>query len=219
MGKLDNYTSKAPDIVGSTTINHAARVLMGINCSEYVMLDHIARTDAKGKQADTLSVYIATGFTESEAKRVFDSLVLKGFLHLVGEDFMLTDKWESAFPDLNKEFDQFFWFENLKPAWTGTKKKALEYYAKLRKSYSRDFLHTQRNNYFEFLKLQAQLKKFDQQRMMAQVFLNPSNERYMEDYADYIVQLKAKYGDPNEVKPSPISRDDVMKEYGKDNNK
>lgn len=218
MTKLDNYKSKPPAIIGSTTINHAARVRLGLNCSEYVMLDHMAKKDEKGGQADTLTVYLNTGFTIDEASRLFRSLIAKGFVMVTGDDFTLTSKWADAFPDIDKEFEACFWTKDGKVAWTGTKKKALEYYYKLRKKYSRDFLVEQRDNYFEFLKLQKKLRNFDQQKLMCQVFLNPANERFNEDYADYIKQLKAHYGDPDAVKPAPITKEDVMNQYGKNNN-
>lgn len=219
MSKLDSYKSKAPDIVGSTTINHAARVKLGLTCSEYVILDHLFRQETKEKMADTLTTYIKTGFEVQEAHALFNALVIKGFIYINGPDsFELTDKWREAFPDIELEFENCFWLENGKVAWTGTKKKALEHYIRIRQKYSKDFIVTQRTNYFEFLKLQKQLRNFDQQKLMAQVFLNPSTERFCEDYADYNRQLKEKYGNPDKVKPNPISREEVMNQYGKDNN-
>jgi len=220
MTNLQNYKSQAPAVIGSTTINHAARLRLGLNCSEYVLLDHMSRKEDKGSQADTLTVFIQTGFTNEETARLFKSLVGKGFVRLKSNsDFELTTKWEEAFPDMDKEFDAYMWYDNGKVAWTGTKKKAMEYYVKLRKKYSREFLFNQRNNYFEFLRLQKKLRNFDQQRLMCQVFLNPANERFNEDYADYIVQIKARYGDPDEVKPKAITKEEILKQYGKDNNK
>lgn len=222
MTKLSDYKSKAPDIIGSTTINHGARVRLGLNCSEYVFLDHLTKKDQKGSIADTLSVYINTGFGESETKALFRSLIAKGFIVPDGQYYNITSKWEEAFPDLDREFESHFWLEVIeghkKVAWTGAKKKAMEYYIRLRKKYSRDFIVTQRDNYFKFLDLQKKLRNFDQQRLMCQVFLNPATERYMEDYEDYIKQLKAKYGDPDVVKADPVTRDQVNQMYGKDNN-
>jgi hypothetical protein len=218
MGNLDNYKSKTPAIIGSTTINHSARVRLGLNCSEYVFMDHLSKKNEKGSQADTLTVYISTGFAIGEMEVLFKSLIAKGFILPKGNDFELTMKWEEGFTSIEKEFDNLFWKIEGKVVWTGTRKKALEYYIKLRKSYSAEFLMDQRNKYFNFLELQKNLRKFDQQKVMCQVFLNPSNERYMEDYGDYIEQLYKKYGRPDNVKPEPVTRADIAKAYGKDNN-
>lgn len=219
MTKLETYVSKAPVIIGSTTINHEARIRLSLNCSEYCLLDHLSRKTEKGDQADTLTIYINTGFTVKETQILLNSLVLKGFVRIESETgkYSLTTKWEEAFPDIEKEFDNIFWRTDRKVVWTGTKKKALEYYVKTRKKYSAVFLMDQRNNYFNYLKLQKELRNFDQQKMMCQVFLNPANERFLEDYLEYIKELVRKYGKQEEQKIEPITREQVMEAYGKDN--
>jgi hypothetical protein len=219
MDKLDSYKSKAPAIIGSTTINHEARIRLGLNCSEYCLLDHLTRQEDKGQHADMLTIYINTGFTMAEVEKLFGTLVLKGFARVDNGKYILTKKWEEGFADIENEFDNMFWKIDNKVVWTGTRKKALEYYVKLRKRYSSEFLMTQRNNYFNFLLLQKQLTRFDQQKMMCQVFLNPMTERFNEDYAEYIVQLKNKYGVTDKPKPEPLTREAVNAAYGKNNNK
>lgn len=219
MGKLETYQSKAPVIIGSTTINHEARVRMALNCSEYCLLDHLARKTEKGDQADALTIYINTGITVKETQAILGNLVLKGFARIDNGKYSLTNKWYEAFPDIEKEFDNNFWRINREVVWTGTKKKALEYYIRLRKRYSSVFLMEQRNNYFNYLKLQKELRKFDQQKVMCQVFLNPANERFLEDYQGYTNELIKKYGKQEEQKTEPISREKVMEAYGKNNNK
>jgi hypothetical protein len=178
----------------------------------------LSRKTEKGDQADTLTIYISTGFTVKETQALLGSLVLKGFVRIDNDKYSLTDKWENAFPDIEKEFDNNFWRVDRKVAWNGTRKKALEYYIRLRHRYSSVFLMDQRNNYFNFLVLQKKLTGFDQQKQMCQVFLNPANERFLEDYLRYIEELKAKYGDPDEPKTEPVTREQVMEAYGKNNN-
>ena len=219
MTKLDTYQSKAPVIIGSTTINHETRVRLGLNCSEYCLLDHLSRKEEKGDQADTLTTFINTGFTVKETQILFGALVIKGFVRIDGNKYILTDKWAEAFPDMDKEFDNNFWRVDRKVSWTGTRRKALEYYVKLRKRYSSEFLMTQRNDYFNFLEIQKKLTKFDQQKMMCQVFLNPANERFLEDYKRYIIDIRNKYEPKEEQKAVPVTREQVMAQYGKDNNK
>jgi hypothetical protein len=184
----------------------------------------MSRKQDKNELADTLTTYVNTGFSLENQGMILKGLVAKGYIMILPENkYKITDKWYDAFPNIEKEFNQYFWIEidehgNARSAWTGTKKKALEYYIKLRKKYSRDYLSTQRANYFEYLKLENQ-RGFARQRMMAQVFLNPGNERFAEDYADYTEQLRIKLG----IKPAtqtnnPITIDKVREAYGKNNN-
>lgn len=215
---IKEYKSKAPDIVGSTTLNHSARVKLGLNCSEYVLMDHISRKNDSGSVVDTLTVYIATGFGFEETKRLLSSLIVKGFLiPKNGDDFDVTFKWHDGFANIDKEFEFKFWTKDGKVQWTGTKKKALEYYVKVRKQYSVDFLVKQRDDYFKFLELQLKYRNFDQQRVMCQVFLNPANERFLENYESYVQQLEEKYA-PAKTEIKPVTKADIMSQYGKNNN-
>ena len=224
MGKIADYRSSPPKITGSSTINHEIRVILQLTCSEYVLLSYMSKEQEKGQMADTLSVYINTGFIEQNQELLLKSLIVKGFIRIEpNQVFKVTSKWYDAIPNLDKEFD-LFWFEmkNDKriPAWTGTKKKAIEYWHKLRKKYSFDYLMLQRTNYFEYLALENK-RGFDRQRMMCQVFLNPANERYAEDYADYAKQLRIKLGiDVPETKKEEVLTEEKRKEfYAKNNNK
>ena len=231
---MKEFRSSPPKIIGSTTINHEIRVKLGLNCSEYCMLDHLSKKEDKGQLADTLSVYIHTGFAEEAQTAILKSLMLKAMVAITSDaggrdqDIVVSNKWYDAFPDLNKEFDQF-WFEVIpdkqnpnhlirQMAWTGTKKKAIEYWHKLRKKYSFDYMMAQRAAYFEYLELENK-RGFARQRMMCQVFLNPMNERYAEDYSDYANQLRKKLGlnAPADQKNQPLTMDKLKEAYGKDN--
>jgi hypothetical protein len=220
MASLDSYKSKAPAIVGSTTINHAARVSLGLNCSEYAFLDHMARKQDKGEVADTLSTYIQTGFSPDNQQQILKGLILKGFIIIKGDECIVTSKWMDGFADIEKEFDEFFWKEDGKVAWPGVRKKALEYYIKVRRKYSRDFLSDQRRYYFEYLILEHK-NGFARQKLMAQVFLNPENERYLEDWQKYRNDLKEKLGmnRPAENAVKPVTREEVNKAYAKEASK
>jgi hypothetical protein len=216
MGKLEEYKSKAPDIVGSSTINHAARVKLGLTCSQYCFLDflHRRQENPTGNQ----SIWINLGFGEREIEQLTKECIQRGYVLLNDTGFVLTGKWNDAFTSSEKEFEEF-WHETVENkrsvAWTGTKKKALEYWVKLRKKHSFDFMMKQRNDYFQFLRLQKKFRKFDQQRLMCQVFLNPANERYMENYEDYVMQLLKHYGDPEQQKIKPVTKEEILSQYRK----
>lgn len=223
MTKLEEYRSEVPAIIGSSTINHAARVKLGLNCSEYCFVDLIARMQDSGKHIYFDDIHAHLGFNRDESNILMKSLMAKSFIVILsgidGRDaeFKLTSKWAEGFANIDKEFDELFWKKDGKVCWTGTRKKALEYWVRIRKRHTLDFLISQRNKYFEFLELQKKYRGFDQQKVMCQVFLNPANERYLEDYTDYVKQLKATYA-PSKVEVKPVTKEDILKAYGKDNN-
>jgi len=226
MTKLSDYKSKPLPIIGSTTINHASRVALQLNCSEYVLLDCLARIQEKGLvlYPDTTDIYLKTGFDLRSQEIILKALMSKAFIIVVTDKngkprLTVTDKWMNASADIEKEFDAHFWKVNGSVAWTGTRKKSLELYVKLRKKYSKEILVEQRNYYFEYLKLEEK-NGFARQKMMCQVFLNPANERFLEDYKDYANQIRKKLGLlPDTDNTQPITRDDVNKAYGKNSNK
>ena len=140
MNKLSDYKSKIPAVVGSTTINHASRIRLSLNCSEYVMLDYLARCQTKGIQVDSISIYIHTGFSIEAQEAIMRALMVNAWIYIKNEEhgkplLMVSDRWMDSAVDIEKEFDKHFWKENDKVVWTGTRKKALEYYIRLRKKY------------------------------------------------------------------------------------
>lgn len=217
MTKLEDYKSSAPAITGSSTINHAARVKLGLNCSEYCLLDFMSRREESKHEMDSTDVYTHLGFSTIEIQAMLRMLITKGFIRADDYKYTMTDKWSNGFADIEKEFDNLFWRKDGKVCWTGTRKKALEYWIRIRKKHSMVFLVSQRDKYFEFLELQKKFRGFDQQKVMCQVFLNPANERYLEDYTDYVDQLKAKYAPPV-AETKPVTKEDILKAYAKDNN-
>ncbi len=180
--KIIEMKVKLPSILGSTTINHAARIQLGLNASEYVLMDYIYRCVQKKKEMEVTETYRQTGFATDQQEILLRGLVMKGF---VWPDQVsppkITSKWESAFADMKAEFDNLFWRMNGKVYFPGSNKKAFELYYKLRKQYSRDFLINQRNQYARFLNMQEK-NGFDQAKMMAERWLNPKNENYLIDW-------------------------------------
>ncbi len=193
--KITEIKVKLPSILGSTTINHAARIQLNLNASEYILMDYIYRCVQKKKEMEITETYRQTGFTVEQQEILLRSLVMKGF---VWPDQVsppkITSKWESAFADLKTEFDNLFWKKKDKEGinkvyFPGSNKKAFELYYKLRKQYSRDFLIDQRNQYAEFLEMQAK-NGFDQAKMMAERWLNPKNENYLTDWKTLADEVK-----------------------------
>lgn len=183
---------KKPTILGSTTINHAARIELDLTCSDYVLMDYIYRAIRDKKPLDTLEIYRQTGFEEQAVGVILNNLVLKGFV--VNERCNLpkiTDKWASAFTNLTTEFEELFWRKNGKVFFTGSKKKSYEFYSKLRKKYSKDFLVKQRDAYADYLEMEHKTG-FDRSVMMAERWLHPSNEYYLSDWSSQANLIREK---------------------------
>jgi hypothetical protein len=171
-----------PRISGSSTINHQVRVELGLNCSEYVLMDYIYQKVQKKEEMNVLATYVRLGLTDEEQTRLLKSLVHKGFVLPIEESPpVITDKWISSFKDLETEFNEHFWKLDGRTFWTGSKKKAKEWYIKLRKKYSKEFLTGQRDHYAKMLHY-CHLEGFNRDVMMAERWLNPKNEYYLSDW-------------------------------------
>jgi hypothetical protein len=219
---LKDFKSEMPKVHGRTTINHEARMQLMINCSEYVFMDWLHRAfQNKMKEPDVIDCYVKTGFTSDQQQRLMKSLIQKGFLSPTDNDSpTMTQKWNSAFADLDKEFDEFFWVKNFKVCWTGSKPIAKKLYVQLRRNVSREFLMHQRNTYFAYLECEAKLG-FARQKMMATVFLGKA-ERYNEDWESQLQECRKRLNKITEELDKrkdikPVSKDEVDKLYGKDN--
>lgn len=179
---MDHVVQK-PDITGSTTINHAARVVLGLNCSEYVLMSYIAHCVKNQKPLESTEVYVKTGFSEEESLAIVRGLVQKGFVMLRDSPIPdITSKWESAFINIEDEFENLFWKKDGKVVWTGSSRKmSLTFYIKARKRYSKDILISNRNDYIEYLEWEHK-KGFNRQIMGCEKYLNEKNEYYLVDW-------------------------------------
>jgi hypothetical protein len=156
--------------------------------------------------------YISVGFKADEVSTIMQSLIQKGFLIETEDKIQVTDKWRGKIKQYEKEFETF-WVETtpegkIRTAWAGSKPEAQKLFVKLRKTYSFEYLMGQRNDYFKYLEYQQKIRKFDQQRMMCTVFLNPAKERFAEKWASYIPETK-----PEEPAQKPMTQEELGKQY------
>lgn len=216
-----DFKSEPPKVFGRSTINHEARMELMLNCSEYVFMDWFYREVSKGKEPEILDCYVNTGFTGDQQQRLMKSLITKGFLIPTNDDSpKLTSKWESGFADLDKEFEVYFWKQDGKVCWNGSKPNALKLYVKLRKNISRDFLLKQRNTYFKYLECEHKLG-FQRPKLMCSVFLGPQ-ERFNEDWKGQLEEAQAKLNarEAEYTKregAKAMTQDEMKNLYGKDN--
>ena len=214
---VKEYKTKPPRIEGTTTINHALRVKMGLGCMEYVLMDAIVWLKDRKKLVTDVSVYIRTGLVPDEQVMTLEMLVKKGFVYPTAEADgtpALSDKWKSFFTSIEDEFAEF-WTKDGKVCWPGSKPKAMELYVNARKKATKEFILEKRDAYFEFLDL-VRKGGFDRPKMMATVFLG-KQERYMEDWEDYVKNEKKKIqkdeNTPLPVMPSTKTKAERMQKY------
>lgn len=218
--KVNEFKVGKPTIVGSTTINHSARVNMGLNCSAYVLMDYIYRCVQNKKEVDVIETYRKTGFTPDQQEALLHDLVDKGFIYPENTPIpKITTMWESAFADIEVEFENAFWTKLIdgqrKVIWPGSKKRALSNYIKVRKGYSREFLTSQRNAYLEYLELERK-GGFNRRIMMADKWLNPMNAYYEIDWRSEANKLLAGFKSAEKAKKETITEEQRKKQYEQD---
>ena len=219
---LADFKSKAPEITGFSTINHNLRVKLGLNCSEYIIIDYVHNRNLAGKPADIQHCKVRTGFGQHEQEYILNSLIKKGFILPPSEGatrFAVSGKWREALSNIEDEFEKSFWviFDKEKrrfiPCWPGSKSQAKKNYAKVRKSYTHEFLLQKRSEYFEYLDA-CHKTGFIRQKMMASVFLGPQ-ERFLEDWKQQKeTQLKLHKVEEKPEKPvKAMTMEQVKKLY------
>ena len=217
--KFAEMKAGAPKMLGSTTINHAARVELGLNCSEYVLMDYVYRCVKKKREVDILETYLQTGFDRAQQEVLLTHLVEKGFIYPTNvTPPEVTDRWDTAFTDIEREFEELFWRKNNKVFFTGSKKKSYGYYYKLRKKYSREFMVGQRDAYARYLDLENE-NGFNRRVMMAERWLLEANEYYLVDWTEMgdaiAKEIKKKKGTPVE-KTETVTSAERKNQYEQD---
>ena len=216
MDTFSKIKGQAPKIIGSSFINHDNRVKLNLTCSEYVMMEYIYKCVKNNEEVVFDQMFINTGFTKEQQGILIRNLVEKGFVFPKETPIpLISDKWESVFPDIEKEFEEF-WHEIIdgkrKAAWQGSKKDAFSKYKIIRKEISKELAFNQREFYFEFLNLEKKYRKFSRQRMMCSVFLGPQR-RIFEDWANYGQEIKDEFESKEVViaKPSKMTKEQFDK--------
>ena len=109
---------------------------------------------------------------------------------------------------LAKEKFEEFW----KYKWTGSKKEAFARFLKVMKTHSFEYLMKQVKDYHKYLHLEKTVRKFDRQKLMASVFLNPAKERFAEPWGEYCNKITGT----NEV-PTKTENTEVKNLFEKNN--
>lgn len=206
---VENFRSKAPKVSGTTLIDHAKRVALGLNCSEYVLMSYISEQVGTPEPYDIVKVQMRTGLTSGQQDRLISRLTEEKYIcwSIKSKTNVPTQKWYAQFSDLEKEFEKF-WTDlidgKIRNAWPGSRPVAEKLFRKVREKYSFDYIMKQRREYFRYLDRLLRIKGFDRQKMMATVFLNPEKERFNEKWHTYCPE-------PPKPKKKPVLSDKEKK--------
>jgi hypothetical protein len=211
-----------PSVRGVSTINHALRLSLGLNCSEYVLADCIYDKMSRGLEVSLTTVHRKIGFSADEVKHTYLKLLDKGIVigDFGNKTIEFTQKYIAYFQDIEKEFEEFWTIihgvgeVSRRNAWPGSKPKALQEYIRVRKVESKEYLLEQRDQYFRYLEWE-QKRGFNRQKMMAVAFLN-TDERYKEDWKSQADEIAKNYKTEDIVMASTMTADSKKELYGKD---
>ena len=94
----------------TSSVNHNVRVLLGLSCDEYVVMEVLH--ELYSEQPITLVVRLMNriGTTEAETKSILVSLCEKKFLYISDEFipmYLIDKRWLDCF-DVNADFEEFF---------------------------------------------------------------------------------------------------------------
>lgn len=217
-GIFNDFISDQPKITGSTTINHAVRVKLGITADEYCFMMYLEERKNKSREFDLSHCFSIIGYNANMAKLMYHGLVQHGFLGLFkpGEVPKLTERWGQAF-NVDFEFNQF-WTVNLpdgkkRTAWPGSKEATRKLFDKVRKQYSLEYILRQRDHYFKFLILTKKYRNFDRMKMGGPVWLGP-DKHYETDWKSEWEELEEKYN-PKKPMAEAVTIESVKKAYNK----
>lgn len=212
--KMLEHKVEAPKVSGITTINHEARVFLGLNCSEYVMMNYIYQCAKNRTPLEISRTYEKTGFTEEEQVSVTRGLANKGFLIITSKPVpIITSKWASGFANLEDEFEKEFWTKNGKVVWTGSsKKQSFKFYEEARKKYPKETIIKGMDEYLEYLSWEHK-RGFDRAIMGAEKFLNLKNEYFLVDWKVKSDEIKNKLNPPKVEPKGQLTKEERNKAY------
>ena len=178
--------------VGMNTVDHYRRTKLGLNCTEYCVLDTIFQRKRKGKYTQFVSIEVFTMIDPQDISEALDRMEEIGIIKEIDAKYYLHKKVFAQLDEEegNKFAEEFEEFWKLPDSfklgvWPGAKKAALNKFIKVRKKHSLEYLLQQRNRYIELLELQPW-----RSMMMATVFLNMETGRFTEDFAGQIESIK-----------------------------
>lgn len=218
------YDKNHLDIIkGITVINNQNRKKLNLTMNEYAMMDAIDTLKRKSKPISNQNLWVITGFEDNEQSILISALKNKGFLADIkrGDQTFLAilPVWLSQNIPFEQEFEEFWTIKDSngksKVAWPGSKPDAKKKYITVRKFYSKEFMFSQRDTYFELLRKTHELTKFKRQKLMCTVFLNPETERFKENYKEQLEELIKEYTPQIPEKKREFS-DRTMNDHKKD---
>ena len=206
-------------VTGHSAIDHQARVHMNLTMEEYALVDMMEKYHKASKPLCSTEIYKCIGIAAEESQPLITRLWAKGFIETCSAKsrFKPTQRWYDGFPDLKKEFEEFWKSVDIPTvngvkhiSWTGAKPSAEKCFEKVRKLESFDYLIAQKIAYFRMIASSSYRKV-----MGGPVFLNITEKRYSEDWVKSIEKgVLIERQKPDVSKPeTKITKEEVRKQF------
>lgn len=162
----------------TSVINHNIRVLLGLDCAEYVVMDVLHELYCD--QPITLNVRLANrlGYSKEEAQDIINDLCEKQMLYVTSDfitHYIISEKWLSQF-NVDTDFGEFWKIFREHGNRVASKKN----YSIVRKSVDRETLHEAAANYVGWADENI---TEDIYRLKTQSWLDPGKKRWMDKVA------------------------------------
>lgn len=196
---LKNIKVKSLLPQGINSIEHSARIKLGLNCEEYCVFDTILSRKKRQKETTFDDIQDYTGLTSVSVNSSLSKMMNITLIKITDEKIYLNSRMVTeAFKEQDQIFrDEFehFWkspkiIRNptsnkeetvMVNAWPGPKELAFDKFVLARKKHSLEFILEQKKYYFLFLKHETWRKK-----MQASKFLNIKTKQLLEDFKNQI---------------------------------
>jgi hypothetical protein len=179
--ELKNKKVKSLLPQGINTIEHSARLKLGLNCEEYCIFDTILSRKKKDKKTIFDDIQNHTGLLPSVINIAIFTMTEINLIKTKDSNFMLnTEMVHNAFKEQNdmyeEEFKQFWKKDNVN-CWPGPKELAFSKFKIARKKHSFEFIMKQKEDYFVLLEHETWRRP-----MQASKFLNVNTGQIKEDW-------------------------------------
>lgn len=176
------------NIHGTSMINNKIRTRLSLTMEEYAMADFICEKCQKpNKDFSFNRIRRYLGIWDEQARSIIRNLHAKAIIKKKEGNIIVSDIWSNAHHIGGDILFEEFWEKHNEKQWPGGKGQAKGLFKKLlERGISFEHLISCKRDYFDFMEHE---KNNYRQLMGAAVFLNPTNERFNENWREQLDEL------------------------------
>ncbi len=167
-------------VIGTTTINHAIRVKLKLNCLEYCVMDFYVNSKATPEMTEYINFL---GISSSQVTQIIDSLINKDLLSYG----IVSDKWHNEFKADNTLAEQLWAMHRY-----GNKPTVIKRLPKVLKKISFDDLVVKLKAYL------AACENGDVSKKMLSTWLDPEKEHWSDPLPQPMKKLFGQKPEPKQ---------------------